>query len=50
MKFIGLEAETAPITHWQSGVIPGLLQTAEYARQPSKRGHEGLHAQMNARH
>jgi hypothetical protein len=33
MEFIGLEAEADWMTHWQVGVIPGLLQTEEYARQ-----------------
>jgi transcriptional regulator with XRE-family HTH domain len=30
--FIGLEAEAAWVAHWQLGVVPGLLQTEEYAR------------------
>jgi transcriptional regulator with XRE-family HTH domain len=33
MEFIGLEAEADTMAHWQVGVIPGLLQTEEYARQ-----------------
>jgi transcriptional regulator with XRE-family HTH domain len=35
MEFIGLEAEAEAdwMAHWQVGVIPGLLQTEEYARQ-----------------
>jgi len=33
MEFIGLEAEADSLAHWQVGVIPGLLQTEEYARQ-----------------
>jgi hypothetical protein len=33
MEFIGLEAEADSMAHWQVGVIPGLLQTEEYARQ-----------------
>jgi hypothetical protein len=32
MEFIGLEAEADTLTHWSVGVIPGLLQTEEYAR------------------
>ena len=31
--FIGLEAEAASVAHWQIGVVPGLLQVEEYARQ-----------------
>jgi len=50
MEFIDLEAEAARLAHWQSDVIPGLLQTADYARQIKQRGHEGLHTQTNARH
>jgi hypothetical protein len=33
LEFIGLEAEAVAYLHWQSDVIPGLLQTEEYARQ-----------------
>ena len=33
MEFIGLEAEADSMDHWQVGVIPGLLQTEDYARQ-----------------
>lgn len=33
MEFIGLEAEADWMGHWQVGVIPGLLQTEEYARE-----------------
>ena len=33
MEFIGLEAEADSMATWQVGVIPGLLQTEEYARQ-----------------
>jgi len=33
MEFIGIEAEADWMAHWQVGVIPGLLQTEEYARQ-----------------
>lgn len=32
MEFIGLEAEALSIDHWQPLVIPGLLQTQDYAR------------------
>jgi transcriptional regulator with XRE-family HTH domain len=32
-QFIGMEAEASAITEWDSTVIPGLLQTEEYARQ-----------------
>jgi transcriptional regulator with XRE-family HTH domain len=35
LEFIGLEAEATSISHWQSDVVPGLLQTEEYARQMS---------------
>lgn len=31
--FIGLETEAASVAHWQLGVVPGLLQTEDYARQ-----------------
>jgi hypothetical protein len=31
--FIGLEAEAASIANWQVSVVPGLLQTEDYARQ-----------------
>jgi hypothetical protein len=33
MEFIGLEDEAAAVFQWQSDVIPGLLQTEDYARQ-----------------
>ncbi len=33
MEFIGLEAEAASAAHWQAQLVPGLLQTAEYARR-----------------
>ena len=33
LEFIGLEAEATSCSQWQSDVIPGLLQTADYARQ-----------------
>jgi transcriptional regulator with XRE-family HTH domain len=32
-EFIGLEAEAASISEWQVEIVPGLLQTEEYARQ-----------------
>jgi transcriptional regulator with XRE-family HTH domain len=35
--YIGLEAEAVTISDFQSSVVPGLLQTADYARA----GHEG---------
>ncbi|HCU91453.1 MAG TPA: XRE family transcriptional regulator [Actinobacteria bacterium] len=31
--FIGLEAEARSVSHWHTEVVPGLLQTEEYARQ-----------------
>lgn len=33
VEFIGLEAEAVSCLQWQADVIPGLLQTEEYARQ-----------------
>ena len=33
MEFIGLEAEADTMAHWQVGVVPGLLQTEEYAKK-----------------
>jgi hypothetical protein len=33
LEFIGLEAEAASSLQWQSDVVPGLLQTEDYARQ-----------------
>jgi transcriptional regulator with XRE-family HTH domain len=33
LTFIGLEAEATSVSHWQLGVVPGLLQTEQYARQ-----------------
>jgi transcriptional regulator with XRE-family HTH domain len=33
LEFIGLEAEASSVSHWQTEVIPGLLQSEEYARQ-----------------
>jgi transcriptional regulator with XRE-family HTH domain len=35
--YVGLEAEAVAISDYQSSVVPGLLQTADYARA----GHEG---------
>jgi hypothetical protein len=32
-KFVGLEAAASSCRNWQSDVVPGLLQTAAYARQ-----------------
>jgi transcriptional regulator with XRE-family HTH domain len=32
-NFIGLEAEAASLVQWQIALVPGLLQTADYARQ-----------------
>jgi hypothetical protein len=33
MEFLGLETEATATSEWHLGVIPGLLQTEEYARQ-----------------
>jgi transcriptional regulator with XRE-family HTH domain len=33
MEFLGLEAEATASSEWHLGIIPGLLQTEEYARQ-----------------
>jgi transcriptional regulator with XRE-family HTH domain len=33
MEFIGLEAEASSVAQWQVEAVPGLLQTAEYARE-----------------
>jgi transcriptional regulator with XRE-family HTH domain len=33
MEFLGLETEATTASEWHLGVIPGLLQTEEYARQ-----------------
>jgi hypothetical protein len=33
LAFIGLEAEATSVAHWQVDIVPGLLQTEEYARQ-----------------
>ena len=35
LEFIGLEAEAVSIAAWHSDVVPGLLQTEDYARQIS---------------
>lgn len=35
LEFIGLEAEAVSSLQWQSDLIPGLLQTEDYARQLS---------------
>lgn len=32
-SFIGLEAEAASLAQWQIALVPGLLQTADYARR-----------------
>lgn len=32
-SFIGLEAEAASLAHWQIALVPGLLQTSDYARR-----------------
>ena len=36
MEFIGLEAEATSVLHWQSDLVPGLLQTAAYSRQVAR--------------
>lgn len=33
LEFIGLEEEASSVSHWQTEVVPGLLQTEEYATQ-----------------
>jgi hypothetical protein len=33
LEFIGLEQEAVSCLHWQADIIPGLLQTEDYARQ-----------------
>lgn len=33
LEFIGLEAEAVTCLHWQADVVPGLLQSEDYARQ-----------------
>ena len=43
--YVGLEAEALSIFDYQSSVIPGLLQTADYARA----GHEGADAAADCR-
>jgi transcriptional regulator with XRE-family HTH domain len=43
--YVGLEAEAAAISDFQSSVVPGLLQTAEYARA----GHEGAMPRLSPR-
>jgi hypothetical protein len=35
-EFIGLEAEATSVSNWQPEVIPGLLQTDDYARELSR--------------
>jgi len=35
LEFIGLEAEATSIAAWHSDIVPGLLQTADYAKQIS---------------
>jgi transcriptional regulator with XRE-family HTH domain len=40
LAFIGLEAEATTILEWQINVIPGLLQTEQYARQVLTGYHE----------
>lgn len=42
--YVGLEAEAITISDFQSSVIPGLLQTADYARA----GHEGAMPRLSA--
>ena len=42
--YVGLEAEALSIFDYQSSVIPGLLQTADYARA----GHEGAMPRLTA--
>jgi transcriptional regulator with XRE-family HTH domain len=41
--YVGLEAEAVAIRDFQSSVVPGLLQTADYARA----GHEGTMPRLN---
>jgi hypothetical protein len=33
MQFIGLEAGASSVAHWELEIVPGLLQTANYARR-----------------
>jgi transcriptional regulator with XRE-family HTH domain len=40
LAFIGLEAEATSILEWQINVIPGLLQTEQYAREVLSGYHE----------
>ena len=40
MEFIGLEAEAVSAAHWQVELVPGLLQTEQYARHVMS-GYEG---------
>ena len=42
--YVGLEAEAIAISDFQSSVIPGLLQTADYARA----GHEGAMPRLSS--
>ncbi len=42
--YVGLEAEAVAIRDFQSSVVPGLLQTADYARA----GHEGTMPRLNS--
>jgi hypothetical protein len=42
-RYVGLEAEAVSIRDYQSSVVPGLLQTVEYARA----GHEGTMPRRN---
>jgi transcriptional regulator with XRE-family HTH domain len=42
--YVGLEAEATAISDFQSSVVPGLLQTADYARA----GHEGAMPRLSS--
>src|SRR3984885_4171106 len=42
--YVGLEAEAVAISDFQSSVVPGLLQTADYARA----GHEGAMPRLSS--
>jgi len=42
--YVGLEAEAVAISDFQSSVVPGLLQTADYARA----GHEGAMPKLSS--
>jgi hypothetical protein len=33
LEYVGLEAESVSISEWEADVVPGLLQTEDYARQ-----------------